>query len=105
MAEPESSILIHSTSKIPVRNSYKIDAVTLWPLMTTYKDYRLALQTNTNLISVLWSHSCPPRKTSQKVTHLKITPHQARLTMECLANGSHEEKLHLVDMSSISIQF
>ena len=53
MAEPESSILIHSTGKILVRNSYKIDDVTLWPLMTTYKYYRLALQTNTSILSAL----------------------------------------------------
>ncbi|XP_057541663.1 uncharacterized protein LOC130820343 [Amaranthus tricolor] len=44
-------------------------------------------------------------KTSQEVTHSKITPHQTRLTVKFLANGIHEKKMHLVDMCSLSIFF
>ena len=57
------------------------------------------------LSNALWPHSCAPRKTSKKVTHPKITPHKARLTVEFLANGSLEKKMHLVHMSSLSISF
>ena len=59
----------------------------LGPPVTTHGDCRLAPQTNTSLSSALWPHSCAPRKTSQEVTHPKIAPHQARLTVEFLANG------------------
>ena len=55
--------------------------------VTTHGDYRLAPQTNTSLSSALWPHSCAPKKTSQEVTHPKIAPYQARLTVEFLANG------------------
>ena len=73
------------------------------PPVTTHEDCRLAPQTNTSLSSALWPHSCAPRKTSQEVTHPKIAPHQARLTVEFLANELPWK--HLVDMSSLSILF
>ena len=56
------------------------------PPVTTHADCRLAPQTNTSLSSAHWPHSCAPGKTSQEVTHPKIAPNQARLTVEFLAN-------------------
>ena len=56
------------------------------PPMTTHGDYRLASQINTSLSSALWPHSYAPGKTSYEVAHPKIVPHQARLTVEFLAN-------------------
>ena len=54
--------------------------------VTTHGDCRMALQTNISFFGALWPHSCAPGKTSQEVTRPKITPHQARLTVEFLAN-------------------
>ncbi|PNX87864.1 hypothetical protein L195_g043963 [Trifolium pratense] len=45
-------------------------------------DDRLTPQTNTSPFSVLCPHSHAFRETSQKVTHPKTTPSQARFTME-----------------------
>ena len=39
------------------------------------------------------------------ITHPKIAPKQARLTVEFLAYGSLEKKMCLVDMGSLSILF
>ena len=55
--------------------------------MTTHGDCRLGPQTNTSLFKALGPYSCALWKTSQEVTHFKIAPHQARLTVEFLANG------------------
>ena len=57
------------------------------PPVTTHRDCILAPQINTSLSSTLWPHSCARRKTSQEAAHLKIDPHQARLTVEFLVNG------------------
>ena len=59
----------------------------LGQLVTTHGDCRLAPKTNTSLSSALWPHSYAPGNTSQEVTHTKIAPHQARLTVKFLANG------------------
>ena len=56
------------------------------PPVTTHGICRLTPQTNTSLSHALWPHSCAPGKTSQEITHPKIDPHQARLTVEFLAN-------------------
>ena len=64
----------------------------LEPPVTIHEDCKLALQTNTSPSSALLPNSCAPRKTSQEVTHPKIAPHQARLTMEFLANGFHKKE-------------
>ena len=55
--------------------------------VTTHGNYRLAPQTKTSLSSALWPHSCASGKTTHEVSHPKIAPHQARLTMELLAKG------------------
>ena len=75
------------------------------PPVTTHGICRLTPQTNTSLSHALWPHSCAPGKTSQEITHPKIDPHQARLTVEFLANVlSWKKKMHLVDIS-LSILF
>ena len=64
--------------------------------MTTHGDCRLSPQTNKSLFSA-------PRKTSQEVTHLKITPPLS--TLNCgVSNqmGFHEKKMHLVDIISLN---
>ena len=58
----------------------------LEPSVTTHEDCKLASQTNTSLSNALWPHSCALEKTYQEVTHPKIASHQARLTVEFLAN-------------------
>ena len=69
------------------RREYIVTPRPLTPLMTTHRDSRLALQINTSLSSALWPHSCALGNTSQEITHPKIAPHQAHLTVEFLANG------------------
>ncbi|WJX34368.1 starch synthase [Trifolium repens] len=51
-----------------------------------FQDDRLTRQTNTSLFSELCPHLHAFRETSQKVTHPKTTPSQARLTVEFLWN-------------------
>ncbi|AES71079.1 hypothetical protein MTR_3g069850 [Medicago truncatula] len=51
-----------------------------------FHDCRLTPQTNTSLFGVFCPHSHACRKTSRQVTHPKIAPSQARLTVEFLWN-------------------
>ena len=64
--------------------------------VTSHGDCKLAPQTNISLSNALWPYSCVPRKTSQEVTHPKITPHQTRLTMEFLAIKLYEKRCTLL---------
>ena len=78
-------------SNLEFRNIY-VTPRPLGPLVTTHGDWRLAPQTNASLSSAIWPHSCAPEKTSQEITHPKITPHQAYLTVEFLANWLPRKK-------------
>jgi len=60
-----------------------------------FKDRRLAPQITTNLSNVLRPHSHAAWETSQEVTHPKIAPQQARLTVEFLRVGFPKRKVHL----------
>jgi hypothetical protein len=48
-------------------------------------------------------HLCTLRKTSQSITHPKITPGQARLTLEFFAGRLPEKKVYLDGTSILSI--
>lgn len=52
-----------------------------------FENCRLIPQINASLFGVFCSHSHVFRKTFIKVSHPKITPNQACLTMEFLWNG------------------
>jgi hypothetical protein len=43
-----------------------------------------------------------PKPTSRSVTHPRITPSQAHLTLELFSNGSRKKKECLIDMSNLS---
>jgi len=60
-----------------------------------FKDRRLALQIITILSNVLHPRSRAARKTVQEVTHPKIAPQQARLTVDFLKVDFPKRKAHL----------
>ena len=63
---------------------HKLNPDTICNAPDCIRDYRLTLQANTSLFSILWPHLHAFRETSQKVTHPRIAPRQARLTVEFL---------------------
>ena len=61
----------------------------------SFKDRRLTPQITTSLSGVLRPRSHVAWETFQEVTHPKITPQQARLTVEFLRVGFPKRKVHL----------
>ena len=57
-----------------------------------FKNRRLALQIIRSLSGVFRPHSHTAQETSQEVTHPKIAPQQARLTVEFLRVGFPKQK-------------
>ena len=65
-----------------------------------FKNHRLAPQITISFSSMLRPLSHAAQKTSQEVTHLQISPQQARLTMEFQRVDSWKRRCIFTDISS-----